>query len=226
MIYPIRINKYLRDMRVASRKEADNLIEEELVLVNDQVVQPGYMVQEGDKVTVLDFKKEYRYLAYYKPRGLSTQDHPGKRSVITDWKKEGLYPVGRLDKDSEGLLILTNDGRITSKILSDKERYEKEYIVTTKEKIDFGIIKILESGMTTKRFGKLLPIKAEIMGDNKIKLILREGKRRQIRVMLEELSYTVESLKRVRIGDIKLDRLKPGESESIDEDKVAKIYSG
>ncbi len=216
MEYPIRINKYLKEKGLASRREADSLVKSELVLVNGKTVENGFMVKEKDIVTLKDIKKEYKYLAYYKPRGLPTQDQPGKNSVVTEWKNLGLYPIGRLDKESEGLLLLTNDGRFATEVLSKKEKYEKEYVVTVRETLRPSVAKVLQKGMSTSALGKLLPAKAKIIDKKTIKIVLNEGKRHQIRVMLNDLSYTIISLKRVRIGSIKLGNLKPGESRYID----------
>jgi pseudouridine synthase len=215
ILYPIRINKYLRDMGLASRREADKLVEAGQVFVNNKRVENGAMVNENDKVDVKGTHKDYVYLAYYKPRDLPTQDLPGKKSVITEWKGRGLYPIGRLDKSSEGLLLLTNDGRFAKEVLSDSKKYEKEYLVTVKEPLRAGVVRIFASGMETQALGKLLPAKSRILGDSKIQIILNEGKRHQIRVMLNELNYTINSLKRVRIGTIKLESLKPGETRAI-----------
>lgn len=217
--YPIRINKYLRDKGLASRREADALVEAGLVFVNGKRVDNGTMVNEKDDVVVKKqfgkAAKEYKYLAYYKPRNLPTQDLPGKKSVITEWKAKGLYPVGRLDKSSEGLLLLTNDGRFAREVLSDSSKFEKEYVIIVKEPLHAGIVRIFQSGMQTQALGKLLPAKAQISGKNRLRVILNEGKRHQIRVMLNELNYTIASLKRVRIGDIKLGDLKEGETRPI-----------
>lgn len=215
MEFPIRINKYLRDKGLASRREADKLVEAGLVFVNGKRVDNGAMVNEKDKVLVKGKTKEYQYLAYYKPRNLSTQDLPGKPSVITEWKAKGLYPVGRLDKSSEGLLLLTNDGRFAREVLSDSKKWEKEYIVTVKEPLRPGIVRILKAGMDTKDLGKLLPARARIINNNKLQIILNEGKRHQIRIMLNELNYTISALKRVRIGNIEIGSLKPGETRPI-----------
>ena len=220
MEYPIRINKYLRDKDLASRREADKLVESGLVFVNGKRADKGLMIKEADEVVVKEVKgilaKEYKYLAYYKPRGLATQNLVGKPSVIVEWKDKGLYPIGRLDKESEGLLLLTNDGRFAREILSGPEgRYEKEYLVTVKESLRAGIIKIFESGMQTQALGKLLPARAKIVNKTTLRVILNEGKKHQIRVMLNELYYTIVSLKRVRIGDIKVGDLKPGETRPI-----------
>ena len=215
MEYPIRVNKYLRDKGFASRREADGLVESGLVFVNGKRVDSGTMINEKDKVIVKEQKgqqkKEYKYLAYYKPRNLPTQDLPGKESVITLWKQKGLYPVGRLDKSSEGLILLTNDGRFAREVLVDT-KYDKEYLVTVKEPLRVGVVKIFKEGMDTQALGKLLPAKARIINNSKIQVILNEGKRHQIRVMFNELNYTISSLKRIRIGDIKIGDLKPGET--------------
>ncbi len=215
MDYPIRINKYLRDSGLASRREADKLVEDGLVTINGAPAKNGTIVQDGDEVAVKGPKKAMVYLAYYKPRGLATQDLPGKPSVISQFASQGLYPVGRLDKESEGLLILTNDGRLVREILSENPIYEKEYIVHVKEAIRAGIPAIFESGMKTESLGTLLPAKAELLGKSIMRVILNEGKRHQIRVMMSELHYTITSLKRVRIGTINLGNLKPGDTRSI-----------
>ena len=215
MEYPIRINKYLRDMGLASRREADKLVEAGLVLVNGKTVKNGMMINEKDNVVVKKIVKDYQYLAYYKPRNLPTQDLPGIKSVITEWKDKGLYPIGRLDKSSEGLLLLTNDGRFARIVLSDSVKYEKEYVVAVKEPLRPGVVKIFQEGMDTEVFGRLQPVKARIINQGKIQMILHEGKRHQIRVMLNELGYTINSLKRVRIGNIKLENLQPGETRKI-----------
>jgi len=251
----IRINKYLRDKDLASRREADKLVEDGLVFINGKRAKNGMLVNEGDGVVVKGERKQCQYLAYYKPRGLATQDLAGEKSVIAEWKKKGLYPIGRLDKESEGLMILTNDGRLAREILSGNfpilsptkselsrsldrglsmkseqnrgssifppnrndlgkigTKYEKEYIVTVKEPLRAGIPPIFKSGMQTKILGKLLPAKAEIINRTTLRVILNEGKKHQIRIMLNDLRYTIVSLKRVRIGDIKLGALKPGQT--------------
>ncbi|MBP9822382.1 MAG: rRNA pseudouridine synthase [Candidatus Pacebacteria bacterium] len=215
MEYPIRINKYVRELGLASRREADLLVEEGKVFINGKKAEAGTMVQESDKVVVKGEQKKFEYLAYYKPRGLATQDLKGKKSVITLWEERGLYPIGRLDKESEGLLLLTNDGRFAREVLSKDTKYEKEYVVEVKENIRAGIPDIFASGMKTEGLGKLLPAKAKIINPNTLSVILIEGKRHQIRVMLSELKYTITSLKRIRIGDIKLGSLRASQTRAI-----------
>ena len=216
MEYPIRINKYLRDNGIASRREADKLVEDGLVFINGERAKSGILVKEKDNIEVRGAKKQYQYFAYYKPRGLPTQDLPGKKSVITEWKDKGLYPVGRLDKSSEGLLLLTNDGRFARDVLSQSSKYEKEYIVDVKEPLRPGIVQIFKKGMETKDLGKLLPAKAQILSKTKLRIILNEGKKHQIRVMLNNFSFTITSLKRVRIGKIEIGDMKPGETRPLD----------
>ena len=215
MEYPIRINKYLRDIGISSRREADKLIDSGLVFINGKRVDNGTLVNENDKVVVKGKAKEYQYLAYYKPVGLATQDLAGRRSVISEWKDKGLYPVGRLDKESEGLIFLTNDGRFAREVFSDNSKYEKEYLVTVKEPLRKGIVSIFKSGMETASLGRLLPAGAKILSKTRLSVVLSEGKKHQIRVMLNDLSYTIVSLKRVRIGDIRIGNLKPGETRPL-----------
>ena len=225
MEYPIRINKYLRDKGLASRREVDKLISAGQVFVNGKRAETGMRIREQDKVELRgESKKNYEYLAYYKQRGLATQIQEGSVSVITEWRERGLFPIGRLDKDSEGLLILTNDGRITTKILSTEAKFEKEYIVKAKERLRRGIPAIFEKGMTTETFGRVLPVKTRLIDENTLSVVLREGKRHQIRVMLGELGYTVSGLKRIRIGHILLGNLKPGETRTLKQKELAEIF--
>jgi len=220
--YPIRINKYLRDQNLASRREADIFIEAGKVSVNGRTAKIGMMIQEGDEVVLQQKQKTYTYLAYHKPRGLATQSSTEEESVITQWQKKGLFPIGRLDKDSEGLLILTDDRRITQKVLDAS--VEKEYLVHVKEPLRKGIPAILAKGMQTKTFGKLLPAKAKIIDRHELSVILQEGKRHQIRVMLAELELTVSGLKRIRIGHVKLGGLRPSQTRELTEKEVAIFF--
>lgn len=216
MDYPLRINKYLRETGIATRKAADKLIQAGKVSVNGQPAVLGMQITAGDKVEVRGLKsKAHRYLAYYKPRGLPTQAPKGVKSVITEWAREGLFPVGRLDKDSEGLLILTDDGRVANWILGPKSGVEKEYVVKVREKLRPGIIDIFARGMRTEPYEMLLPAQAKILNPHFLSVILHEGKKHQIRVMLAELGYTIERLKRVRVGRVVLGKLRPGEVKNL-----------
>ncbi len=222
-------------MGLASRRESDRLIESGSVLVNGKRATLGMVINEGDKVEMKEGskKKEFVYLAYYKPWGIATQGIKGQPSVITNWQPKGIFPIGRLDKESEGLLILTNDGRVTSKLLGDpsfaglrtgkEEKFEKEYIVEVREKLRGGILAIFKKGMHTE-IGDLLPVDAKILNDYRLNIILRESKKHQIRIMLSELGYTVTFLKRVRIGHIKLGKLEPGKTRELAQSEIDLLF--
>lgn len=222
----IRINKYIRDLGLTSRREADELIAKGKVLVNGERAKEGMLINEGDEVTFADeyASPDYQYYAYYKPKGLATQALEGQRSVITDWKKRGMFPVGRLDKDSEGLLLMTNDRRFTTAIIGPGADVEKEYVVHVREPIRQGIPAIIQKGMHTEAFGKLLPADAHIAGKNAIHIALKEGKKHQIRVMLSELNYTITSLKRIRIGHVQIGGLRSGEARALTKSEVKKFF--
>lgn len=226
MEYPIRINKYLRDTGLASRRESDALIKNGCILVNGKRATLGMEINKDDKVVVNEGsnKKKLIYLAYYKPRGIATQSPDNQPSVIANWQPKGIFPIGRLDKESEGLLILTNDGRVTSKILGNEEKFEKEYIVEVKEKLGNNIPTIFQKGMHTE-IGDLLPAQAKLLNNHRLDIILHEGKKHQIRVMLSELGYTVILLKRIRIGDIRLGNLKQGETREFNQKEIDLLFS-
>jgi 23S rRNA pseudouridine2604 synthase len=208
MDYPIRINKYLRDTGLASRREADRLVEGGLVFINGKRAENGMQVKEGDEVTVKGKRKQYRYLAYHKQAGQTMQK-------LTKWEEKGMHPAGELDKEAEGLMILTDDGRLARAIASSDPKYEKEYVVEVKEQLRAGIPDIFEKGMETESLGKLPSVKAELINKHTLRIFLTEERHHQIRIMLSELHYTISSLKRVRIGDIRLGDLKPGLARSL-----------
>ena len=209
----IRINKYLSEVGYCSRRVADRLIEEGKVTINGQIPLIGSKVEEGDQVEVegkiIEKLKKQRniYLAFNKPVGIvCTTDRRVERDNIIDFIKypTRIFPIGRLDKPSEGLIFLTNDGDIVNKILRARNNHEKEYIVSVNRPINREFIKRMSNGIkilgtTTKScFVKQL-------GAKKFQIILTQGLNRQIRRMCETLGYTVLSLKRVRIMNIKLD---------------------
>lgn len=201
---PIRINKYLAEQGITSRREADKLIAAGKVLINGKIAQLGDKVNADDRVEI-DPKsrnliaESYRYFAYHKPRGEETKER----------YREHLFPIGRLDKDSEGLLIVTNDGRLTKKLIGEGAETEKEYVVTVDKKIDGLDLKRMNEGMKIED-EETKPAKAEKINDNLFKIILTEGKKHQIRRMCAALGYQVEGLKRVRIGKIHLGKQAPG----------------
>ena len=208
-----RINKYLSEVGFCSRRVADRLIEEGKVRINGKVPEMGTKVEESDQVEVEGkkiekSKKQYNiYLAFNKPVGIvCTTDRRLKHENIIDYIKypKRIFPIGRLDKASEGLIFLTNDGDIVNKILRARNNHEKEYIVSVNRPINTKFIQTMSNGVeildtiTKNCF-------VEKLGPKTFKIILTQGLNRQIRRMCESLGYRVKTLKRVRIMNIKLD---------------------
>ncbi len=223
----VRINKYLADKGVASRREVDGLIEKGLVFVNGRKAVMGQKVTPTDKVTVGDLAGEAKkqYLAYYKGRGIITHSPTAeevdiKARLKKDYGIEDVYPVGRLDKDSEGLMILTNDGRVTAPLLDPDAGHEKEYRVEVDKPIRGSFLKELEKGVRIERY-KTKPAKAIANPKNKLvfNLTLIEGKKHQIRRMCAALGYQVQTLKRVRIMNVELGALKPNQFRKLTPDE-------
>ena len=208
-----RINKYLSEIGYCSRRAADKLIEEGVVTINGKISQIGTRVEQGDQVEVKGQKIEKStkqkniYLAFNKPVGIvCTTDRRVEPDNIIDFIKypTRIFPIGRLDKPSEGLIFLTNDGEIVNKILRSRNNHEKEYIVRVNRPIDRQFIKNMSNGVKIlNTITKSCMVKQ--LGPKKFKIVLTQGLNRQIRRMCESLGYRVESLKRVRIMNIKLD---------------------
>jgi len=218
----MRINKYLAHKDICSRREADKIIQEGKVLVNGVVATLGLDVQDGDKVEIVNYNKTYVYYAYHKPVGIVTHSPQIDEKSIQDITKfsEGVFPVGRLDKDSRGLIILTNDGRITKKILSPEFSFEKEYIVTLNRAITQKDIEKLRDGVKIDTGYHTKPCRVRRLDDNVIKITLTEGKNRQIRRMLKSLKYNVIDLLRIRIGNIELNDIPEGGYRKLSEQKL------
>lgn len=211
----MRINKYLAHMGICTRREADRYIAQGLVYINGKRAELGSQVKEGDQVETRIPTRTYRYFAYYKPKGIVTHSPEAGQKGITDVAGiEGVYPLGRLDKDSNGLIILTDDGRITEKLLGPEANKEKEYVVQTKEHIPPSFKARMEKGVNIEGY-TTKPAKVKILGDNKFSIILTEGKHHQIRRMCAAWGYTVADLKRIRVINIKLGTLKSGQFRTI-----------
>ena len=208
----VRINKYLSEIGYCSRRAADKLLEEGRITINNQVPELGTKVQEGDMVKVDDRpvtepKEGHVYIALNKPRGIvCTTDTRVEKDNIIDYVNHSkrIFPIGRLDKPSEGLILLTSDGDIVNKILRARNNHEKEYIVTVNKPINDHFIFRMSNGVpildTVAR-----KCKVEKLGTHKFKIILTQGLNRQIRRMCEFLGYEVTQLKRVRIMNIVMD---------------------
>ena len=208
-----RINKYLSEVGYCSRREADRLILEGKVTINGKIPEIGTKVEDSDQVEVkgqrIEKSKRQKniYLAFNKPVGIvCTTDRKVEPNNVIDFIKypKRIFPIGRLDKLSEGLIFLTNDGDIVNKILRARNNHEKEYIVSVNRTIDREFIQKMRNGVEilntiTKNCS------VEKLGPKKFKIILTQGLNRQIRRMCQTLGYRVKSLKRVRIMNIKLD---------------------
>ena len=205
-----RLNKFISDTGFCSRREADKLIEAGQVKVNGQVALVGTKVTVADNVEVngqpLKSKPRRVYLAYHKPVGITCTTELHVKGNIVDAVKfpERIFPIGRLDKESEGLIFLTNDGDIVNKILRAGNHHEKEYIVSVNKPINHAFVKQMSSGIpildTTTR-----PCEVEQIGRCTFRIILTQGLNRQIRRMCEYMEYEVTRLQRIRIMNIKLD---------------------
>ncbi len=205
-----RINKYLSELGYCSRREADRLIAANRVTINYELPELGTKIYEGDIVRVdgkvVDTTNEFVYLILNKPKGItSTTDQSDKTNIIDfmNYPKR-IFHVGRLDKDSEGLIIMTNDGDIVNKILRSNNDHEKEYIVTVDKKVTKEFIRNMAKGVPildtiTK------PCRVEQINVNTFRIILTEGLNRQIRRMCTHFGYQVTKLKRIRIMNLRLD---------------------
>ena len=208
-----RINKYLSEVGYCSRRRADRLIEEGKVKINGEISEIGTKVDDCDLVEVegqiieKSTKQKKIYLAFNKPVGIvCTTNREVEPDNIIDFIKypKRIFPIGRLDKWSEGLIFLTNDGDIVNKILRARNNHEKEYIVSVNRPINREFIESMSNGIEIlETITKICFVKQ--MGSKKFKIILTEGLNRLIRRMCESLGYRVQSLKRVRIMNIKLD---------------------
>lgn len=219
----IRINKYLADNKYSTRRGADELISSGKVFVNGKVAKLGQLISSEDKVEVKGNKKEFIYLAFNKKRGVVTHTAGDGDFDIKDVVPiKGVFPVGRLDKDSDGLIILTNDGRIIERLLSPDYYHEKEYLVTTKNKLRTNFKQKMEAGVQIDR-DKTRPCEVEILGEKKFKVVLTEGKKHQIRRMCTALFQEVETLTRIRVMNIKLGKIAPNSYRKI-EGKELEIF--
>jgi 23S rRNA pseudouridine2604 synthase len=228
----VRINKYLTEIGFCSRRGADKLIQESRVTINGKVPELGTKIGDGDVVAVdgkivsaVEEKKNV-YLAFNKPPGIvCTTDTKREKDNIIDYINypERIFPIGRLDKASEGLIFLTNDGDIVNKILRARNNHEKEYVVTVNKPIDGRFVQRMSNGIPI--LGQVTrKCTVEQLGPKKFKIILTQGLNRQIRRMCEYLGYRVRTLKRVRIMNIALD-VPIGKYREFTEDELNELNS-
>ena len=211
-----RLNKFISDTGVCSRREADRLIENGSVTINGEIATVGSKVSEQDQVLIdgnpLKAKPKRVYLAYHKPVGITctTERHIQGNIVDAVRYPERIFPIGRLDKPSEGLIFLTNDGDIVNKILRAGNAHEKEYVVTVNKPITERFIQQMSRGVPILDT-VTLPCTVQQRSKQSFSIILTQGLNRQIRRMCEHLGYDVVTLKRNRIMHIRLAGLKPGQ---------------
>ena len=208
----MRINKYLSQIGICSRREADKLIDSGRIKVNNELAILGTKIKEGDKITIDNKlikpkKKKIIFIAFNKPKGIvCTTNRMIEKNNIIDYINfpERIFPVGRLDKLSEGLILLTNDGSLVNKVLRSRNNKEKEYLVEVNKNITADFIRQMSNGIpilnTVTKNCKLVKVSTTTF-----KIILTQGLNRQIRRMCEFLGYKVVSLKRTRIMSINLD---------------------
>jgi 23S rRNA pseudouridine2604 synthase len=222
--YPIRINKYLASKNYSTRTGADDLIKKGLVFINGRKAVLGDKISENDKVTVNKkiTDNQYAYYAYNKQVGISTNPDTTSKSILEVTKfPTKVFPIGRLDKDSHGLILMTNDGRVTDRLLSPQYVHEKEYVVKVEPNFSDKFIQLMSNGV---HFDKFLSKKCKVWrhetSKNSFHIILTEGKKRQIRRMCEALHHTVIDLKRIRVMNVELEKTPLGEFREIKGDEL------
>lgn len=212
----MRINKYLAMKKLCTRREADELIEKGKVTINGRRAKLGDKVQESDNVETFFRPRAHRYFAYHKPRGVITHSPQGDEVDIASIVPiEGVFPLGRLDKDSYGLIILTDDGRLTDALLNPDREHEKEYTVMTNEELPNNFKTRMERGVNIEGY-MTKPCTVKVLGTRKFSIILTEGKKHQIRRMCAALGLTTSALKRTRIMNVSLGSLKAGAHRAIE----------
>ena len=227
----VRINKFLSEAGVCSRREADRQIEAGNVTIDGKIAQMGDRVSEGQQVCFqgVPVKKEEEMIliALHKPAGIVCTAEKREKNNVIDYLNypKRIYPVGRLDKDSEGLLLLTNNGDIVNKMMRSGNMHEIEYIVTVNRPVTDSFlhgmangVPLVELNTTTRK------CRVERTGKKQFRIVLTQGLNRQIRRMCEYLGYKVTRLERVRVMNIHLGNLKPGEYRAVTEKEIAELY--
>lgn len=229
----IRINKYLSAAGFCSRREADRLVEAGRVSIDGRIAGMGDKVSDGQKVQVdnkdISVEEEKILLAFNKPAGIvcTTTDSQGANNIVDyiGYNKR-IYPIGRLDKDSHGLILMTNNGEIMDKILRSANGHEKEYIVEVNKDIDDEFVKNMSKGVYLEELERTtLPCRVYKDGKRKFRIILTQGLNRQIRRMCDNLGYRVVDLKRIRIMNIVLGDLKEGSYRNVTDKEYSRLLS-
>lgn len=228
-----RLNKYIAECGICSRREADRLIETGKVKVNGKVADPGTKVSDTDEVICngrkLGKKDDKVVLAYYKPIGITCTE---KDKFADKTLKDAFdYPIrvtyaGRLDKESEGLLLMTNDGDLINKLMKGSADHEKEYYVRVTKNLAPDFKEKMEAGVFLSELNrKTKPCKVDVIGPYTFRIILTQGLNRQIRRMCKELGYNVSALQRTRVANIELGKLRPGTYRRLSVEELKGLYS-
>ena len=215
----MRINKYFSNLGICSRRETNRLIEEKRVIVNGVLCEPGQWVEEEDEILLDGVRvkgKEKIYIALNKPTGVTCTAADNVKNNIIDYMnyKQYIFPVGRLDKESQGLIIMTNDGILSNKILEADNLHEKEYIVTVDKPFNDDFINKMSNGVN---IGDTVTRKCSVkrINENTFNIVLTQGLNKQIRRMTKAFGYNVIKLERIRIMNIKIDDIPYGEWRNI-----------
>lgn len=227
-----RLNKFLANAGLCSRRAADQLIEEGKVFVNGSPAMPGMKVSAADKVEIkgrqIKGSTEKILLAFYKPVGVTcTEKDKFAEKKILDYVKTRtrVTYAGRLDKQSEGLMLLTNDGELIQRLMKGANAHEKEYVVKVQEEITDAFLDRMRNGIYLKELERTTrPCTVTKEGKYTFRIILTQGMNRQIRRMCEACSYHVKALKRVRIMNVTIGQLKPGQSRMLTKEEIAALY--
>ena len=225
-----RINKYIASCGICSRRKAEEYVLAGRVKVNDIIIKDlAYKVKEEDIIKIDDniINKEEKkvYIMLNKPKGYVTTSHEqfGRKSVLDLIDEDvRVYPIGRLDMYTEGLLLLTNDGNFANKLMHPKNKIDKKYIVTSKEKITQNQKELLESGVNIGDY-ITRPAKVNILTNNQFEIIISEGKNRQVRRMCEAVRVNLTNLKRIQIGNINLGNLQTGKYRYLSDEEIKSI---
>ncbi len=230
----MRLNKHISDTGFCSRREADRLIGEGRVTVNGQRARVGTELAEGDEVridgeilrprTAVKGKRRHVYIALNKPVGVTCTTEAQVKGNIVDFvgHQERIFPIGRLDKDSEGLILLTSNGDIVNAILRAENKLEKEYLVVVNHRITDEFLRGMSRGVPLHG-QTTLPCRTAKLGPVGFRIVLTQGLNRQIRLMAAHFGYRVKQLLRVRIGNIKLGHLKPGQWRNLTDAELGRL---
>lgn len=228
----IRLNKYLASCGICSRRDADKLVEQGRVLVNGMPAVMGQLVSSEDEIKVnkkvIQGSQKKKVIAYYKPVGVTCSERDAHAAdLITKHIKSDvrLTYAGRLDKDSEGLMIMTNDGDLINAMMRGANQHEKEYVVKVNKEIEESFILDMKKGVYLKELDQTTrECKVEKLGKYTFSIILTQGLNRQIRRMCKALGYSVTALKRIRICNVELKDLKPDQSREISGIELELLY--